>query len=117
LGFQVVEQFSSPDGDFFWLRSEKRGTSIALQDAAKRENKPTQADIPERSGGLMLGFVVEDAEATYNHWKDKGIEFRTEVVDMGKGRTFGVKDPEGNYVQVFDVYPKFREIQRQLGLD
>lgn len=117
LGFQVVDPFTAPDGEFVWLRSDKRSASIALQDASKRDSKPTQADIPQASGGLMLGFVVEDAEKAYAEWQDRGVELRTEVVDMGKGRTFGAKDPDGNYLQVFDVYPKFQEIQRKLGLD
>jgi len=34
-----------------------------------------------------------------------------------KGRTFGARQPEGNYVQVFGAYPKFREIQNQLDLE
>ncbi|MFF4214151.1 VOC family protein [Streptomyces sp. NPDC001796] len=117
LGFTQVDQFTSPTGDFAWLRSHKRSSSIVLQDVAGRADKPTQADIPEASGGLMLGFVVEDAEESYKRAHDGGYEIRTPVVDMGKGRTFGVKDPAGTYVQLFDVYPKFQEIQRQLGLD
>ena len=117
LGFEVVDPFTSPDGSFVWLRSKKRSSSIAIQDSRRRNTKPTQAGIPTASGGLMLGFVVEDAEAAYNDWKDKGVTFRTDVVDMGKGMTFGVKDPAGNYLQIFDVHPKFQELQKQMGLD
>lgn len=117
LGFAVVPQFTSPEGDFLWLRSEKRSSSILLQDVATRADKPTQADIPEASGGLMLGFAVDDAEAAHKAAHEGGYEIRTPVVDMGFGRTFGVKDPEGNYLQLFDVYPQAQEIQRQIGLD
>lgn len=39
------------------------------------------------------------------------------MFDMGKGMTFGAKGPAGSYIQVFDVYPKFAEIQKQIGLD
>ncbi|WP_017559840.1 VOC family protein [Nocardiopsis baichengensis] len=117
LGFSVVERFTSPDGTFVWLRSARSGSSIALQDAAARSEKPTQADIPEAGGGLMLGFAVEDAELAHKAAVDSGFDTRTGVVDMGKGRTFGLRDPEGNYIQVFDVYPEFQEVQRKLGLD
>lgn len=117
LGFRVVPQFTAPEGDFVWLRSEKRSTSIIIQDVATRADKPTQADIPEASGGLMLGFAVDDAEVAHKTAAEGGYEIRTPVVDMVSGRTFGVKDPEGNYLQLFDVYPQVKEIQSQLGLD
>ncbi|GLF93010.1 VOC family protein [Streptomyces yaizuensis] len=116
LGFSVVPPFTSPEGDFVWLRSEERGSSIIVQDVATRADKPTQADIPVASGGLMLGFAVDDAEAAHRTALEGGYEIRTPVVDMGFGRTFGVKDPEGNYLQLFDVYPQVKELQRRLGL-
>ena len=117
LGFEIVEPFSAPDGSFTWLKSEKRGTSIAVQDVAKRADKPTQADIPADSGGVMLGFTVDDADSAYQDWQSLGIEMRTEVVDMGPGaRGFGAKDPAGNYVQIFHVPPQVREKQKALGL-
>ncbi|GAB3109587.1 hypothetical protein GCM10027160_08830 [Streptomyces calidiresistens] len=117
LGFTVVPQFTTPEGDFVWLRSHKRSTSIIIQDLATRADKPTQADIPVASGGLMLGFTVEDADAAYKTAQEGGYEIRTPVVDMGSGRTFGVRDPEGNYLQLFDVYPPVHDLQRRLGLD
>ncbi|MGA4838177.1 VOC family protein [Streptomyces sp. G45] len=117
LGFREVPQFTMPDGQFVWMRSEKRSASILIQDEARRSDKPTQADIPVASGGLMLGFAVDDAEVAHKVAQDGGYEIRTPVVDMGSGRTFGVKDPEGNYLQLFDVYPQVKEMQQQLGLD
>lgn len=116
LGFSTVTQFTSPAGDFVWLRSEKRSSSIVIQDVATRADKPTQADIPEDSGGLMLGFTVDNAEVAHKTAHERGYEIRTAVVDMGSGLTFGVKDPAGNYLQLFDVYPQVKEIQSQLGL-
>lgn len=117
LGFSKVDEFSSPTGDFVWLRSDHMGSSIALQDARTRFVKPTLERIPVKSGGLMLGFPVDDASKVLEEWKTAGLETRTEMYDMKKGMTFGAFDPEGNYIQVFDVYPKFREIQRQLGFE
>lgn len=117
LGFSVVEQFSSPNGDFVWLRSDRVGSSLALQQANQRFGKPTLAKVPVKSGGLMLGFPVENARDVYEEWTRDGLETRTDMFDMKKGETFGAYDPEGNYIQIFDVYPQFREIQRQLGLE
>lgn len=117
LGFQVVEQFSSPDGDFIWLRSERSGSSIALQKASTRFPKLTLADIPVRSGGLQMGFPVENAREALKEWKEAGLATRTEIFDMKKGETFGALDPEGNYIQIFDVYPQFQKVQSELNLD
>ena len=114
LGFEVVQPFSSPSGDFIFLHSKTGNVDISLQDAAKRGRKPTLAKIPEESGGMQLGFEVEDADAAYRGWQSKSVEIRTEVVDMGQGRTFGAKDPDGNYLQIYDIYPQAREIQKQL---
>lgn len=117
LGFSVLEEFTRP-GDFVWLKSSKDGTaSLVLQDSAQTGKNPTQKDIPLNHGGLMLAFVVEDASAYYEHWKSAGLPLRTEMVNMGKGMTFGTNDPEGNYVQVVDVFPEVRERQRQIGLE
>jgi predicted enzyme related to lactoylglutathione lyase len=119
LGFEIVEPFSRPEGGFLWLRSEKRSSSIAIYDIAKRSTRPTVATIPVEPGGVMIGFCVDDATAVYEDWKARGVnvEIRTDMFDMGKGLTFGAKDPAGTYIQVFDVYPKYAEIAKQLGLD
>jgi hypothetical protein len=43
-------------------------------------------------------------------------EILGEVIDMGAGRTFTAKDPEGHYIQVFHLYPQVREMQGQMGM-
>lgn len=117
LGFEEVPEFSRGES-FSWLRSKKRSASIALFNAREKAGRPTVAHIPDESGGVMLGFEVEDVDVVYADWVSRGdIRIRTDVFDMGKGRTFGSMDPSGNYIQVFDVYPHFREIQQRLGMD
>jgi catechol 2,3-dioxygenase-like lactoylglutathione lyase family enzyme len=117
LGFEEVPEFSRGE-HFSWLRSKKRSASLALFNATEKAGRPTVAHIPDESGGVMLGFEVEDAAVYYDDWKARGdIPLRTDVFDMGKGKTFGAMDPSGNYIQVFDVYPHFREIQERLGMD
>src|SRR5947207_647789 len=46
---------------------------------------------------IIPGFEVEDADAVYKQWQSKPIELVGEVTDMGAGRTFTAKDPEGHY--------------------
>lgn len=117
LGFEEVPEFSRGE-HFSWLRSKKRSASIALFNAREKSGRPTVAHIPDESGGVMLGFEVDDAQVIYDDWKARGnIPLRTDVFDMGKGRTFGAQDPSGNYIQCFDVYPHFREIQERIGMD
>ncbi len=120
LGFSEVEQFRSPGGEFVWLRSERKGScnlALHVADTPRRFERPTLARIPVESGGLMIGFEVDDAEQTYRAFLDAGLDVRTEIFDMGKGRSFGAVDPEGNCIQCYDVYPHVRELQRQLGLE
>lgn len=63
----------------------------------------------------MLGFAACDAEMAYKKTHGADYDIDADVVDMGNGRAFGIRDPEGNYVQLFDVYPETLKIQRQLG--
>lgn len=117
LGFEEVPEFSRGE-HFSWLRSKKRSSSIALFNAREKAERPTVAHIPDQSGGVMIGFEVDSAAEYYEIWKARGdIPIRTEVFDMGKGFTFGAEDPEGNFIQCFDVHPHFRVIQQRLGMD
>ena len=109
LGLEVVAEFSGDD--FVLLRSGSGGTNIALQDATKQTY-----GVPLAHGGIIAGFEVEDADAVYQQWKAKSIEIMGEVFDMGAGRSFTARDPEGHYIQVFHLYPQVREMQKQMGM-
>lgn len=112
LGFETIPMFSEPTGNFVFLYSKNGNANIAIQNVATR--KATQLGIPEENGGLMLGFVVEDAEAAYQEWLSKDIELRTELLDMGFGRTFGVNDPSGTYIQIYDIIPQAQAVFRRI---
>jgi hypothetical protein len=64
----------------------------------------------------MPGFAVDDAELAHNAAHYGGDEIRTPVVGMGSGSTFGVKDAEGDYLQLSDVCWQVKKIQRRPGL-
>lgn len=115
LGFEVIPMFSEPSGNFIFLYSKNGNTNIAIQNVATRTGKATQMGIPEESGGLMLGFAVEDARTVYQDWLSKDIELRTELVDMGFGHGFGVKDPSGTYIQIYDIIPQAQAIFKQIN--
>ena len=109
LGLEAVPQFSSDE--FVMLRSRTGGTSVALQDATKETY-----GVPQAHGGIIPGFEVDDADAVYQQWKAKSVEILGEVIDMGAGRMFTAKDPEGHYIQVYHLYPQIREMQKQMGM-
>jgi hypothetical protein len=104
--------FSEPTGNFVFLHSKNGNANIAIQNVATR--KATQLGIPGENGGLMLGFVVEDAEAAYQEWLSKDIELRTELSDMGFGRTFGANDPSGTYIQIYDIIPQAQAVLKRI---
>jgi predicted enzyme related to lactoylglutathione lyase len=108
LGFETVPEFSSPAGDFLFLHSKTSGPNIALQDA-----NVTTFGVPLARGGLMIGFVVEDADAVYRDWQARNVEITSEVGDIGAGHLFNAKDPDGNYIQVYHLYPQILEMQQQ----
>jgi predicted enzyme related to lactoylglutathione lyase len=109
LGFEVVKDFSSDE--FVFLHSRAGGTNLALQDASASDY-----GVPLKRGGLALGFMVEDADATYRDWQSKSVEILGEVGDMGAGRMFAAKDPAGNYIQVYHLYPQVRDAQKHMGI-
>ena len=108
LGFEVVPELSSPEGDFILLSSPLDHSQIALQDATKQ----TYGATLDR-GGIIVGFVVEDADAVYQDWQTKPVEILGDVGDIGVGRMFTAKDPDGNYIQVYHFYPEFLAMQNQ----
>ena len=66
-------------------------------------------------GGIILGFAVEDADAVYREWQSKPVEILGEVGDMGAGRMFPARDPDGTYIQVYHLYPQVRDMQQRMG--
>ncbi|HEX8733660.1 MAG TPA: VOC family protein [Ktedonobacterales bacterium] len=112
LGYEQVDQLSSPDGEFLFLHSSAGGPDIAIQDAAKQDY-----GIPSARGGLSAAFIVDDADATYAAWQAKEVEFVSEVIDIGAGRMFTVKDPDGNYIEVYHLNPDLLAMRKQIGWD
>jgi predicted enzyme related to lactoylglutathione lyase len=109
LGLEVIEEFSSDE--FVMMRSRSGGTDVALQDATKETY-----GVPTAHGGIIPGFEVEDADALYQQWKAESIEVVGEVMDIGAGRSFTARDPDGHYIQVYHLYPQVIEMQKQMGM-
>ncbi len=104
LGMKLQPEFSSPT--FVFLQPTE-GTPIALQDLAS-----LPPGVPAQPGGFELNFEVEDLDAAYQQWKAKGMEVLTEMMDMGAGRFFRAKDPEGHVLGVFQLYPQVKAMRQ-----
>ncbi len=112
LGFEVVSEFSGDD--FVMLRSRtNEGTTLALSTVGSMNGAQ---DVPLTHGGIIPGFAVEDADATYQQWKAKGVEILGEINDIGAGHSFTARDPESHYIQVFHLYPQVIEMQKKMGM-
>jgi len=108
LGLEVIPQLTG--GGFVFLKPAS-GTPLALQDSAML---PPGAGA--QPGASTLGFDVDDLDATYQDWKAAGVDVVSEIGDMGAGRLFYARDPEGNSLAVTQLYDAVRAVRRQLGV-
>ena len=49
----------------------------------------------------MVGLIVDDIQVEYNRLKSEGVEFVDEPTNFDGVTVATLKDPEGNYVQIF----------------
>ena len=56
--------------------------------------------VTKGAGGGWLGFVTDDAYATYEALKAKGVEFTDEPTERSYGIDFGLRDPFGNAIRI-----------------
>lgn len=108
LGMKAIAEFSN--ASFVFLRPGA-GTSIALQDVAA-----APPGMVQQSGGFELNLEVEDIDAAWHEWKAKGVEGMSEVTDMGAGRAFRARDPEGNSLTVFHLYDEINAMSQRDGM-
>ncbi len=108
LGLEEVPEFSNDTFAFLRLAA---GTPIVLWDVAT-----LPPGITGSPGGVALGLEVEDVDAVWNEWKAKGVEVVSEVEDMGAGRSFRAKDPEGHRLSVSQMYKEVQDTRKRYGL-
>jgi lactoylglutathione lyase len=87
IGLPVDEAQSGPE--FVMLRPSE-GSLLALEDAKISPNGKALA-----GRGAEIGFMVDNTDAVWKRWKERGVEMVTEVEDKPFGRTFTAKDPDG----------------------
>ena len=51
--------------------------------------------------GVQLFLHVDDVDAAYRVWRERGVETLTEPSDQPFGRTFAFKDPDGRVLHAW----------------
>jgi predicted enzyme related to lactoylglutathione lyase len=90
IGLPVDEAQS--DAKFVILHPSE-GPLLALEDISI-------SPVGKASAGRSaeIGFVVDNADAVWKQWKDRGVEMVTEIENKPFGRTFTAKDPDGYFL-------------------
>ena len=78
-------------GDFFSQFTTRDGTLWAVMQA------------PEHAApnGAELYLSVDDVDAAYRTWKERGVEMVTEPHDEPFGRTFAFRDADGRVMHAY----------------
>ena len=90
IGLPEDKAQSSPE--FVMLRPSG-GSLLALEDIAI---SPVGKGSAQPS--TEIGFLVDDADAVWKRWKERGVEMVTELENKPFGRTFTAKDPDGYFL-------------------
>ena len=96
LGMTYVGAVSSTE--FATMRPSGGGAMVGLQLKASSKLPPGRETQP---GSVELSFEVADVDATYQQWKEKGVEMISEPLDLPFGRYFIAQDNEGHYLSAF----------------
>jgi predicted enzyme related to lactoylglutathione lyase len=60
-----------------------------------------QAPPHASTNGVELYLTVDDVDAAYRTWKERGVEMVTEPWDAPFGRTFAFKDEDGRVLHAY----------------
>jgi glyoxylase I family protein len=93
LGFKLVGQAESEDGQMFWCRLERAGSSIMLQ-TAEADDGPAR----ERGRGVTLYFVCDDVDAFFEEASSRGLRVDPPTTAYYGMRQLYVPEPNGYFV-------------------
>jgi catechol 2,3-dioxygenase-like lactoylglutathione lyase family enzyme len=124
MGFRVIDQRISPDGDMitqaalddvFRIKNAKAVFAMIVSDGGamleltqpivpKVEKTPSNMLRYENTGIHELGLEVTDIDAWFDKIRAAGYETQTDYIWNAStfGRTFLFYDPEGNMIQLFE---------------
>ena len=110
LGLEVSADVNF--GPMRWLTVRPKGQTereILLELAAPPSVDPDAATqirelVSKGATGFTVGFVTDDAHATFEDLKAKGVEIREEPEERPYGIDFAIRDPFGNHIRVVQQF-------------
>ena len=93
LGFELNEAASIPG--YYSQFVTKDGAMFALVGGFGTDQEIDQ--------NFDTALEVEDVDAVFAQWKEKGVEMVTEVMDAPFGRTFLARTPDNHILRVLKV--------------
>ena len=104
LGFEVVSEGANEERKGVLLRRSNTLLELAeFGDSIDREELLQGLEAWNVYGIFKLGFLTGELEATYEFLEEEGVEiFFPIVTTPDGGRTFAVKDIDGNIIQFFE---------------
>jgi catechol 2,3-dioxygenase-like lactoylglutathione lyase family enzyme len=108
LGMELREDVTVPElGNFRWLSVGIPGQDVSITLMAIPGPPVFDEDTRKKIQELMskgaeggLFFSTDDAKATYEQLKSRGVEFTQEPTEQPYGIDAGFRDPSGNHFRV-----------------
>jgi catechol 2,3-dioxygenase-like lactoylglutathione lyase family enzyme len=86
-----------------WTEFFNTGTVIALHPKKKIRVSPGPA------GGILVGFMVNDLDATVSRLKQQKVKFFKEPKDEAFGKHAIIEDPDGHLISIAQIESKSAE--------
>jgi len=99
LGFEVEQQYDSAiailvRGDLkLWVAGPISSAARPMRDGTK----------PSPGGWSRFVLTVDDLESFVSELKDKGVEFRNDIVEQSGRKQILCIDPSGNVIELFQA--------------
>ena len=107
LGMAIAPEFTGPDFIFLVLGS----AGLALRPAS------AALDAAQTGPGSMdISILVDDVDATHADLTAKGVDIRTEIGDIGAGRAFFARDPEGHVIAFAQLHEQVLAGRAKYGM-
>jgi lactoylglutathione lyase len=92
-----------------WTEFFANGTVLALHPAKKKNTSKTGSNT-------LIGFMVDDLDATAKYLKEKNVKFFKEPKDEPFGKHAIIQDPDGHLISIAQMESKSMEEFDLLGL-
>ncbi len=93
LGFKVKQEGQN------WIIFDLNGMEFVIQSGAMPTNMVTDYG---KQCATMLVLHSDNIRETVRLLKSKGVEFFGEIVEVPQGKFIGIKDPDGNVIELVE---------------